>query len=149
MVLKEMRRRLWNHLIQVEVLSSFHVELPGMISNIDSDTLAPRNLRDTDFDETSTVLPPSRPYTDLVPMSYSIWKGSLCKISGKISTVANRLQLPKYADILELDQELLNCYLEIPPHWVQSSLDLDIADPPGVIIKRLSTALIFHKSRCM
>lgn len=145
----EMRRRIWNQLIQAELLSTFHIELPGMCSTIDSDTLSPRNLRDTDFDETSTFLPPSRPDTELTPISYAIWKGILCKISGKISTLANRLELPNYSEVMELDRQLHEAYAKVPPHFLQSTSALSVTDPPDSIIKRLSIALIFEKSRCM
>ena len=144
-----MRRRLWNQLVQAELLSIFHIELPGMIATIDSDTEAPRNLNDTEFDEESTVLPPSRPDTELTPVTYTIWKGRLCKVSGRISIIANRLQLPDYVKVMKLDGEILEVYSNIPSHFLQKSDALSITDPPDVIIKRLSIALLFHKSRCM
>lgn len=119
-----------------------------MISSVDSDTLPPQNLYDTDFDEASIALPASRPQSDLTPVTYSIMKGTLCKISGKISTLANRIQLPIYADILGLDQQILLAYSNIPPFFLQTS-SISIIDPPELIIKRLSLSLVFNKSRCM
>lgn len=143
-----MRRRIWNQLIQVELLSTFHVELPGMIPNVDCDTLCPRNLNDTDFDETSITLPASRPDTDLTTMTYPIMKGRLCRISGKISTLASRLDLPDYSEVMGLDQQIVQVYTNVPPYFLQTS-SLSVTDTPDLIIKRLSLSLLFNKSRCM
>ena len=63
----EMRRRMWNMAVQIEMLVAFHMGLPSMLPGIETDTAIPRNLQDEDFDEDSTFLPPSRPETDYTP----------------------------------------------------------------------------------
>lgn len=65
----EMRRRMWNFVVQIDLMVSFHLGLPCMIHGIESDTALPRNLLDLDFDENTTELPPSRPNDDYTPLS--------------------------------------------------------------------------------
>lgn len=145
----EMRRRTWNHLIQIDLLSSFHIGLPGMFQGIDSDTLLPSNLRDEDFGRDSTALPQSRPDTELTTVSYSIFKGRLCKISGKIASLANRLTLPTYAETMKLDKLLHQAYGMVPHPFQLQLSELSILDSSELMIKRFSLALIYQKSRCM
>jgi len=111
----ETRRRLWYHINQLDLLASFHIGLPGMIQIIDSDTLPPRNLLDEDFDEDCTELPPSRPESEMTPMSYALCKGRLSHVAGEIMVTANKLQLPHYGVILELDSKLREAYGKVPP----------------------------------
>ncbi len=145
----EMRRKTWNHLIQIDLLSSFHIGLPGMFQGIDSDTMLPSNLRDEDFGQDSASLPESRPDTELTSVSYSIFKGRLCKISGNIASLANRLTLPTHLETMELDKLLHQAYGMVPPHFQLQSPEVSIMDSSELMIKRFSLALIFQKSRCM
>ena len=145
----EIRRRLWHHLLQIDLLCSFHIGLPGMIPAIDSDTLLPGNLQDEDFDEDSSMLPQSRPESELTPMSYSICKSRLCHEAGRIVSFANRLSLPEYGEVLELDRDLLAAYQKVPPAFLLDPTGPSITDSPATTIKRFSVAILFQKSRCM
>jgi hypothetical protein len=145
----EIRRRLWHHLLQIDLLCSFHIGLPGMIPAIDSDTLLPGNLQDEDFDEDSSMLPQSRPESELTPMSYSICKSRLCHEAGRIVSFANRLSLPEYEEVLKLDRDLLAAYQKVPPAFLLDHTGPSITDSPATTIKRFSLAILFQKSRCM
>lgn len=145
----EIRRRLWHHLLQLDLLVSFHIGLPGMIQAIDSDTLLPGNLQDEDFDEDSPVLPQSRPESELTPMSYSICKSRLCFVAGKIVALANRISLPEYEEVMTLDQDLQIAYQKVPPAFLLDTTGPAITDSAATIIKRFSLAILFQKSRCM
>ncbi len=145
----EIRRRLWHHLLQLDLLCSFHIGLPGMVPAIDSDTLLPRNLQDEDFDEDSAILPQSRPESDLTPMSYSICKSRLCHVAGRIVTLANRPSLPEYEEVLKLDRDLLVAYQKVPLAFLLDPTGLSITESPATTIKRFSLAILFQKSRCM
>jgi hypothetical protein len=145
----EIRRRLWHHLLQLDLLCSFHIGLPGMIPAIDSDTMLPGNLQDEDFDEESAVLPQSRPESELTPMSYSICKSRLCHEAGRIVTFANRLSLPEYEKVLALDHDLLASYQKVPLAFLLDPTGPSVTDSPATTIKRFSLAILFQKSRCM
>jgi len=145
----EIRRRLWHHLLQIDLLSSFHIGLPGMIPVIDNDTLPPGNYHDEDFDEDSVVLPPSRPESEITPMSYSICKSRLCIEAGKIVSLANRISLPQYEEIMKLDRDLQVAYQRVPAAFVLDTTGPSITDSRATTIRRFSLAILFHKSRCM
>jgi hypothetical protein len=145
----EIRRRLWHHLLQIDLLSSFHVGLPGMIQAIDSDTLLPGNLRDEDFDEDSIELPRPRPDTEITPMSYTICKSRLCQEAGRIVALANRLSLPEYKEVMNLDRDLQIAHQKVPPTFLLDSTGLSVIDSPATTIKKFSIAILFQKSRCM
>lgn len=58
---QEMRRRIWATVQEFDMQASFDHGLPTLVSQLHYDTHAPRNLDDEDFDEHTTVLPPSKP----------------------------------------------------------------------------------------
>jgi hypothetical protein len=145
----ESRRRMWHHINQLDLLASFHIGLPGMIQMIDSDTLPPRNLLDEDFDEDCTELPPSRPESEMTPMSYALCKGRLSDVAGEIMVTANKLQLPPYSEILKLDSELREAYDKVPSQLRLDNSEINVTDSPSTILKRFSVSSLFEKSRCM
>jgi hypothetical protein len=145
----EMRRRLWHILLQVDLLCSFLLGLPFTTQAIESDTAYPRNLRDEDFDENSTELPPSRPATEITPMSYTICKSRICEVFGKVGMLANRMSLPSYDEVMALDRVLQEAEAGVPEFIRLKPLELSITDPAAVIIQRYSIALLLQKCRCM
>jgi len=145
----EMRRRLWHMLVQIDLLASFHIGLPSMVQAIESDTEFPRNLRDEDFNEYSTELPPGRPETEMTPTSYTNSKGIICQVFGKIASQAHRLSRPSYNEVLDLDAQLDQAFAKVP-HFLQLiPLGLAITDSPDVITKRFGIALLYNKARCV
>ncbi|KAF4625941.1 hypothetical protein G7Y89_g12223 [Cudoniella acicularis] len=145
----EFRRRIWHHIAQIDLLASFHIGLPGMIHAIDTDTGYPSNLRDEDFDENSSELPPSRPESELTPATYLLSKSRLCHESGKIVALANGLTTPPYEEVMTLDTLLQNAYKKVPSFYRISPSGLSIMDSPEIIIKQFGLLLVFQKSRCM
>ncbi|TVY14500.1 Fusarisetin A cluster transcription factor fsa6 [Lachnellula arida] len=144
----EMRRRVWHHLGQIDLLASFQIGLPGMVESIQSDTLYPRNLRDEDLDEGMAELPPSRPDSELTPISYLISKSRLCHACGQIAALANRLTLPPYSEVMKMDGLLHEAYATMPPFF-QIPSEFSLFESPDLIIKQFSLALVYQKSRCM
>lgn len=145
----ESRRRMWYHINQLDLLVSFHIGLPGMIQTIESDTLPPRNLLDEDFDEDCTELPPSRPESEMTPMSYALCKGRLSDEAGKIMAIANKLQLPPYGEVLKLDLSLREAYDKVPPQLRLDESEITVTDSPNTILKRFTVSVLFEKSQCM
>ena len=145
----EMRRRIWHLLVQMDLMVSFHNGLPSMVQAIKSDTRVPLNLRDQDFDEDSTELPPSRPETEMTGMSYTLAKGRIARIFGKVVEQANLLTLPHYGEVMELDRELQQAFAVVPPFLRVVPIEFSVTDSPQLIIQRFSLAVLFHKSRCV
>ncbi|KAH6694968.1 fungal-specific transcription factor domain-containing protein [Leptodontidium sp. MPI-SDFR-AT-0119] len=145
----EMRRRIWYHLCQIDLLGSTHMGLPGMINSVASDSIPPKNLRDEDFDEDSIEIPPSRPESELTPMSYTICKGRICLVSTKIAAFANLLTDPPYDQVMGLDRLLHEAFSQVPQFYRLDLSELAITESPDIIIKKYSIELLYHSSRCM
>ncbi|KAL2059930.1 hypothetical protein VTL71DRAFT_10085, partial [Oculimacula yallundae] len=145
----EMRRRVWQHMCQIDLLGSTHLGLPGMTGCVASDSMAPKNLRDEDFDEDSVEVPPSRPESEMTPMSYTICKGRICLVATKVSTLANLLEDPPYDQVMNLDRLLHEAFIKVPYFYKLDMTELSITDSLDVIIKKYSIDLLYHSTRCM
>jgi len=145
----ELRRRLWHFLVQVDLLVSFHIGLPGMVQAIESDAEHPRNLRDEDFNENSTDLPAGRPESEMTPMSYILCKGRICRVFGQIAVQVNHISPPPYSEVLHLDKTLTQAFTEVPMRFQVVPLELAITDSVDIIIQRFSIAVLYYKSRCV
>ncbi|KAJ4249475.1 hypothetical protein NW762_012332 [Fusarium torreyae] len=145
----EMRRRMWNMAIQVELLVSFHMGLPSMLQGIETDTAVPRNLHDDDFDENSTELPLSRPPTDWTSMTYPIHKTRILRVFGQIARQAHALTPPSYAEVMKLDKLLQETWSNVPAFMMVRPLDECVGDPPILLIQRFGLTAIYNKCRCV
>ena len=81
----EMRRRIWATIFQIDVGFSALAGLPRMIKPHQCDTEEPRNLLDSDFDETITVLPQSRPESEITPVLFLLAKDRIISVGGLIT----------------------------------------------------------------
>ncbi|KAF4958225.1 hypothetical protein FGADI_2597 [Fusarium gaditjirri] len=143
----EMRRRMWNMAIQVELLVSFHMGLPSMLQGIETDTAVPRNLDDHDFDQDSTELPLSRPPTDWTSMTYPIHKTQILRVFGQIARQAHALTPPSYAEVAKLDNLLHETWKSVPSFMMVRPLDECVGDPPVLLIQRFGLTALFNKCR--
>ena len=64
--MREMKRRLWTVIRELDLQSTFEYCLPSLLHNIDPDVAAPANLDDEDFDENSKVLLISNHWIDIL-----------------------------------------------------------------------------------
>lgn len=145
----EMRRRVWNLAIQLDLLVAFHLGLPAMINGIESDTTLPRNLLDTDFDVHTQKLPPTRPVAEYTHMTYPINKAALCRVFGLVARQAHSLTRPTYADVMKLDAIVDETYGNLPQVMKTKPLDESIIDPPIQTVQRYGLANLYQKSRCV
>jgi hypothetical protein len=145
----ELRRRLWHILSQIDMLAGFHLGLPSMVHAIESDTQYPRNLRDEDFGEDTIELPAARPETEMTPMSYTIAKGRVCDVFGKIAFQANQLSLPSYEEVMNLDSLLNDAFGKVPQFLQVIPLELAVTDSSEIIMQRFNIDLLYQKSRCV
>ncbi|PWY70804.1 hypothetical protein BO94DRAFT_539687 [Aspergillus sclerotioniger CBS 115572] len=58
---KEVRRRLWITIVEMDLQTSIASGMPVTIPDLNFDPLIPSNLNDVDFDDTTTALPPAKP----------------------------------------------------------------------------------------
>lgn len=145
----EMRRRMWNMAVQMDLLVSFHMGLPSMLNGIDSDVDLPRNLVDEDFDEHTPELPPPRPLTDYTEMTYPITKSSLMRVFGQVARQAHLLAPPPYAEVIRLDGLLNDTWRAVPQFMMVKPLEQCVTTPAMQVIQRFGLASLYNKSRCV
>ncbi|KAI8950807.1 hypothetical protein F4801DRAFT_547676 [Xylaria longipes] len=145
----EMRRRMWNLAIQIDLLVAFHLGLPCMIHGIESDTALPRNLLDSDFDENTTELPPSRPMTEYTPLTYPINKSRIARGFGLVARLSHSLTLPTYAEIMRVDARIQDVWSTVPSFMKVKPLSESVTDAPMLVIQRFGLASLYQKSRCV
>jgi hypothetical protein len=145
----EMRRRMWNLLVQIDLIVSFHLGLPSMIHGIESDTLLPRNLIDDDLQDDMTELPQSRPDSEYTGLTYPIWKSTICRVFGLVARLAHSLTLPTYPDVMRLDNLLEDKWSQVPSFMKVKPLEDSITDPPHLVNQRFGLASLYQKSRCV
>ncbi|KIW71259.1 hypothetical protein PV04_03444 [Phialophora macrospora] len=142
----EMRRRFWSACKQVDLMISFQLGLPSNIRLETTDTKPPRNLVDSDFDEDSTVLPPSRPESEPTRMLWFIVKDRQMPGLSKVCQDALSFREKTETEVLELDYEIQQMYDTIPEILRTRKLSESIMDPPFLIMTRLYVEFIYLKS---
>jgi len=147
----EMRRRAWSTFTQLDLLVSFHLGVPSRIGFAISDTRAPSNLLDSDFDENSAGLPSPRPDTELTGVSFGILKHKFMTIFDKIlqHALANPSNRATDAQIDALDAELKDLYENLPDLYRPRPMGNCILDPPQLVVARLCIAFVYYKSLCV
>ncbi|KAB8260197.1 putative C6 transcription factor [Aspergillus pseudonomiae] len=132
---KEMRRRIWTTIVELDLEVSLERGMPPALQYGDYDTAPALNLNDNELQETSEELPAERPLSEITGCSFqSVLIQSLplrlkaCKLmhSPRISC--------SYDEILHLDWEL-NRYLSQIPSWTVSE-DEDLQTQHKVILIR-------------
>lgn len=146
----EMRRRVWTFVRQADLMFSFQFGLPSMIRSDYIDTEIPRNLYDDELQEDMKELPPSRPESEVTPMSYMVAKARVTFCFGKI---VDRIQSiaypPSYDEVMKLDGELREARESVPQHLKMRSVQDSAQDPANLIMERYGLELIYLKSQCV
>lgn len=145
----EMRRRVWHQMHIFDILLSFSIGLPDMIRQVQSDTQLPRNLADSDFGPESRELPPSRPSTELMPVTFAIVKAELAKVFGRAAEISHAIQFPDRHEVQALDEELERIYTRIPDGLNFNVLHQSLIESPSVNFHRFKLQLLYQKTRCV
>lgn len=111
----EMRRRIWAFLFQVDLGVSTQVGEPRHINRDQTDTQWPRNLMDSDFDEDTAELPPSRPENEETPILYTLAKLRILSVGAKGADLASSTRTASYAEALQLEKEVDSARSALPP----------------------------------
>jgi hypothetical protein len=145
----EMRRRFWASTKAMDLMVSFMLGLPSNIQLESCDTKPPSNILDSDFDEDSEVLPPSRPENEGTKMLWFVVKGRVMIGFDKVCRHALSLKEQSEADVFQLDQEVREMQTTIPEVLRWRPLSESLADDPYLIITRIYLDFIYLKSLCV
>ena len=146
---KEMRRRTWSLCMQLDLLISFQMGLPSNVQFPTWDTSPPTNLLDSDFDESSQVLPPARPDSEFTDIMFYNAKHGLVKVFEKILRHALTTDVRYSTNVDELDTELRNTYNAIPGILRPRPMTESVFDPPYLIVTRLCKYFMYLKCLCV
>ena len=145
----EMRRRTWAMCKQFELMTAFQLGLPSNIPIDCYDAREPRNLIDSDFDEDSRFLPPSRPETEATQVLYLIVKGRLMSIFSRVCHYALTFRSTLDHDTILLDRELSKEYENIPEPLRLRPMSQSFTDPSWLIMTRTNCDFLFNKAVCV
>jgi hypothetical protein len=145
----EMRRRLWNAVVQHDLLACVRIGLPKSLRYSESDTEEPRNLYEEELYEDMKELPPSRPLGEPTPMSYVITKARIMKCYGRVVEFLHQLVPQPYEEVLKLDTALMEARELIPSHLQLRLLEEMQDDAPSLILERYIIQLFYHKAVCL
>ncbi|KAI2608018.1 putative Zn(II)2Cys6 transcription factor [Hypoxylon sp. NC1633] len=146
----EMRRRIWTTILLLDVVLSLEKGLPRSATDTHIDTKEPRNLRDSDFEEDTTEMPPPRPETEWTPVLPLIAKGRLISALGLICDVNTDINPPSHDEVIKVDALLEDVHSHaIPPVLRWKSMPHPITDSPTLVIQRVGVETTYHKSRIL
>jgi hypothetical protein len=146
----EMRRRIWTVILQLDLVLSLEMGLPRSATDTHMDTKQPRNLRDCDFDEDTTEMPPPRPETEWTPVLPLVARGRLITALGLICDVNTDINPPSYDEVVKVDALLADVHNRaIPPVLRWESMPHPITDSPNLVIQRVSVETTYYKSRIL
>ena len=145
----EIRRRVWTFVRQSDLLFSFQLGLPNMIRLHDCDTGLPRNLYDDEFDEDTPSLPPSRPASELTPVSYMIAKARTAFVFGRIVETVHSVSSSSYEDIMKLDHLLRETRDELPSYLRLRPMEESLQDPGALLMQRINLSILYSKGQCV
>ncbi|KAM3517821.1 hypothetical protein NHJ13051_008664, partial [Beauveria bassiana] len=110
-----------------------------------ADTEKPSNLYDMDFDLSASILPASRPETDVTPTLYVLAKLRLLDVGAKVADLATAPRPRTYSDILKLDQEIDKAQDKLPPIFKWTGLALNVSSQ--IMIQRIWLEVICQQLR--
>ena len=145
----EMRRRCWAICKQMDLLTSFELGLPSNICIENCDTKSPRNLFDSDFDEDTQELPPSRSVNDATRQLWFIIKDRMMVTFSKICRDALSVDVKSEAEVLQLDRETRQMYETIPDVLRVKDMSESITESPFIIFTRICVEFVYLKCQCV
>jgi len=145
----EMRCRLWATILMADVLHSFQLSLPAMISQGDWNCAMPRNIRNDEFVPQSIRLPPQRPLSEHTEVTYMILKSRLLLVLKDIMILTNHTNRMSEEDMRRCESSLAEAHSMIPAflHVIPvEQLDLSSAT---IVKHRISFDRVYQLCRCM
>lgn len=139
---KEMKKRLWYTITELEVQSSIDSGLQSALTGLYFDTPAPANLPDEAFSLETKELPAGRAKGDFTPTSFLIAAlGSLPLRIHLIKLLNDPSCQLQYTDVLYFDEQISSAYSSVPI-WTDSRATI----PSALLgLQHLQFLLVLHK----
>ncbi|KAL7947997.1 hypothetical protein V8C42DRAFT_271429 [Trichoderma barbatum] len=123
--IKEMKKRIWYTIRELELQNSFECGLPTLLHSVESSVSAPTNLADEDFDDTTKQTPISRPSNYYTASSYQFHSFRSWELRLEISRRlfgSGFFRALGYDDVLRYTHEITKAINELPP-WSSNRAD--------------------------
>jgi hypothetical protein len=116
---REMKRRIWTVIRELDLQNSFEYQLPTLLHNIDSNVAPPANIDDEDFDETSNQVPAPKSSNQYTCAAYQSLSARSWLLRLEISRRQFSTGIPKalaYEDVLRYTHEITRS-IDSLPSW--------------------------------
>lgn len=123
--IREMKKRMWYTVRELELQNSFECGLPTLLHSIESSVAAPINLVDEDFDDTTKQTPMSRSFGHYTASSYQFHSFRSWELRLGISRRlfgCGFFRALDYEEVLRYTHEITRAINDLPP-WSSSGAD--------------------------
>jgi hypothetical protein len=118
---KEMRRRIWNTIIELDLQIALDRGMPPTLQSTDFDTAPPLNINDDEINEDTADAPRSRPLKEITDSTFQCVLAQSLPLRLRICALMNAPVVScAYEDIQKLEWEL-GRFLASLPSWPASS----------------------------
>ncbi|EFE40106.1 hypothetical protein TRV_05175 [Trichophyton verrucosum HKI 0517] len=115
---REMRRRIWSTIVELDLNASFDRGMPPTIQAVDYDALPPININDEDITESSTQYPEPKHWQIPTDSSFQVTLARSVDLRLRICALVNAPRIAiSAAQLSELDDELTRHLSEVPRTW--------------------------------
>ncbi|KAF5877835.1 putative c6 zinc finger domain-containing protein [Botrytis fragariae] len=164
---REMKRRIWAVIRELDLQNSFETGIPTLLNTIDAKTGTPGDIDDDEFDETSKILLISDPFDKHTRTSYQIHSSQSWGLRLDVSRRLFATGSPKvlsYDEVLHLTHQLTQEIHSLPawdevnsgatshacyPIPANAFLHFQLIECSSSIIMSDSTAIINFLKRCL
>jgi Fungal specific transcription factor domain len=146
---KEMRRRIWAHIWQVDMMFSFQLGLPNAVNLFKSHVGPPINVFEEELTEDMKELPPARPPNEQTPIGFIIAKLNLSRAIADVVDYLNVRKGYSFEEVGELNQKLQDARAQIPEYLRVQPLENSITVPRSIRLQRLQLQSYYDKATCM
>lgn len=130
---KEMRRRIWYTIVELDLQVAFDRGMPPSVQSFDFDATPALNIHDDELDETTTEMPESRPLSEVTDTSFHFILSRSLPLRLQACSLMHSPRIScRYEDIQRLDWELTK-YLARIPSW-ESTEPRDIVTQHKVLL---------------
>ena len=145
----EMQRRIWATVAHMDLQRSCSVGLPRMVKEGMFDTEPPRNLLDDEFDKSTKVLPPPRPFEETTPRTYPMLKLAITRVYGIIIDETSSTGLSSYEEIMGQDGLLEVAHHQVPGFLKVRSMEYLKIGEPGIVLQKFTVDYCYQRARCV
>ncbi|OJJ48670.1 hypothetical protein ASPZODRAFT_93608 [Penicilliopsis zonata CBS 506.65] len=147
--IKEMRRRIWATIVELDLQVSLDRGMPPSIQASDYDTAPVSNLNDVDLREGMTELPAARPLDEITDSSFQAIMSQSLMLRLKVGHLMHSPRLAcSYEEVLRMDWEF-NKHLAAIPKWAQAEMGDLLKQRKLLVWKTLSETRMSQALLCL